>query len=61
MAYSLKAVRKQAGLTQMEFANIAGVSAKTVSNWENGKSIIDVVSFCKLSELSNISVNDIKF
>ena len=31
----IKAFRKQLGLTQTEFALLAGVSQATVSNWEN--------------------------
>lgn len=33
----LRAKRKELGLTQIKFAAELGVSAKTVSAWENGK------------------------
>lgn len=38
-ADEVKAIRKQARLTQEEFARILGVTPKTVNNWERGKNI----------------------
>lgn len=35
-------VRKQVGLTQKELAEKIGVSDKTISKWECGKSIPDI-------------------
>ena len=40
----LKDVRIQAGLTQEQVAEKIMVSRQTVSNWENGKSLPDIVS-----------------
>ena len=40
----LKDVRMQAGLTQEQVAEKIMVSRQTVSNWENGKSLPDIVS-----------------
>jgi DNA-binding XRE family transcriptional regulator len=33
---TLMNVRKRAGLTQQQFANLLGVTISTVSNWERG-------------------------
>jgi len=38
-AQELKKMRKEAGLTQQELANLIGVSLKTIQNYENGEVI----------------------
>ena len=50
----LKDTREKAGLTQEEVAESVMVSRQTVSNWENGKSLPDIISIIKLSELYKI-------
>lgn len=35
------------------------VSRQTISNWENGKSLPDIVSIIKLSDLYQISIDDL--
>ena len=37
----IKEKRLKKNLTQSEFANILGVTERTVSNWENGKNLPD--------------------
>lgn len=34
------------------------VSRQTISNWENGKSLPDIVSVIRMSELYNVSLDD---
>ena len=55
----LKDVRMQAGLTQEQVAEKIMVSRQTVSNWENGKSLPDVVSIMSLSDLYQISIDEL--
>ncbi|MBR0213978.1 MAG: helix-turn-helix transcriptional regulator [Solobacterium sp.] len=43
--------------TQEEIAAVAGVSRQTVSNWETGRSLPDIISLLKLSEYYGISVD----
>lgn len=38
----IKEKRLKKNLTQSEFANILGVTERTVSNWENGKNLPDL-------------------
>ena len=52
----LKDVRMQAGLTQEQVAEKIMVSRQTVSNWENGKSLPDIVSIMSLSDLYQITL-----
>ena len=40
----IKEKRLKKNLTQSEFANILGVTERTVSNWENGKNLPDLSS-----------------
>lgn len=37
--FDIKKIRKELGLTQVEFAKKLGVDTKTVQNWEAGKPI----------------------
>ena len=55
----LKTVREQTGLTQEQVAEAVLVSRQTISNWENAKSLPDIISIIKLSELYNISVDEL--
>ena len=55
----LKDVRMQAGLTQEQVAEKIMVSRQTVSNWENGKSLPDIVSIMSLSDLYQISIDEL--
>ena len=55
----LRDVRMQAGLTQEQVAEKIMVSRQTVSNWENGKSLPDIVSIMSLSDLYQISIDEL--
>ena len=49
-AWNLKTARSQSGLTQEELATAIGVSQKTVSSWEKGRtdpSIEETIKICK--------------
>lgn len=53
----LKEARLAAGLTQEQAANAAQVSRQTMSSWENGRSVPDVVSVVRLAEVYGISLD----
>ena len=55
----LKDERMQAGLTQEQVAEKIMVSRQTVSYWENGKSLPDIVSIMSLSDLYQISIDEL--
>ena len=55
----LKDARIQAGLTQEQVAEKIMVSRQTISNWENGKSLPDIVSIMNLSNLYQISIDEL--
>uniref|UniRef100_UPI004057764B helix-turn-helix transcriptional regulator n=1 Tax=Agathobacter sp. TaxID=2021311 RepID=UPI004057764B len=55
----LKDARVKAGLTQEQVAEKIMVSRQTISNWENGKSLPDIVSIMNLSDLYQISLDEL--
>ncbi len=55
----LKEARQKAGMTQEQVAEKIMVSRVTVSHWENGKSLPDIVSLISLSDLYSISLDEL--
>lgn len=55
----LKTARNNAGMTQEEVAEKVLVSRVTISNWENGKTLPDIASLLSLSDLYNISLDEL--
>ena len=55
----LKEARQNSGMTQEDVANKIMVSRVTVSHWENGKSLPDIVSLIGLSDLYGISLDEL--
>ncbi len=51
--------RKNAGLTQMELANILGVSFQAVSNWERGVSMPDISNLEPLATALGLTTDEI--
>ena len=52
----IKELREKRSLTQLELADIIGVSDKTVSKWETGKGLPDISLIEPLSKALNVSV-----
>ena len=55
----LKDARVKPGLTQEQVAEKIMVSRQTISNWENGKSLPDIVSVMNMSDLYQISLDEL--
>ena len=55
----IKNLRKEKGMTQEELANKVGVLAKTVSKWECGKGLPEVVFMEPLCQILGITVNEL--
>ena len=51
--------RKKQKLTQQELAERLGVTNKSVSRWENGKTLPDISFFKPLCEILNISIEEL--
>ena len=55
----LKEARQNTGMTQDQVAEKIMVSRVTISHWENGKSLPDIVSLISLSDLYSISLDEL--
>lgn len=55
----IKEARTTMGITQEQAAEQLLVSRQTISSWENGKSLPDIVSVIKMSELYQISLDEL--
>ena len=55
----IKAARKETGYTQEQVAQKLSVSRSTVANWENGKSRPNDNKLKEISDLFNISSEDL--
>lgn len=52
-------IRKQKNMTQKDLAEVIGVSDKTISKWETGKSLPDLAYLGDLCKALDITVNEI--
>ena len=52
-------LRKNKNITQMELADLMGISFQAVSNWERGNSMPDISKLPELSELFGVSIDEI--
>lgn len=55
----IKEARQTLGITQEQAAEQLLVSRQTVSSWETGKSLPDIVSVIKMSELYHLSLDEL--
>lgn len=59
IADKIKAARTKKEYTQEQVAESLSISRQTLSNWENGKSLPDIISIIKMSELYDISLDEL--
>ena len=52
-------LRKEHGFTQEQLANLIPISRQAVSKWERGETIPDATTLLKLSEIFDVSVNEL--
>lgn len=55
----IKNAREENNLTQTQASESLMVSRQTISNWENGKSLPDILSVIRMSELYKISLDEL--
>lgn len=59
IANNITYFRKRSGLTQGKLAEMINYSDKSVSKWERGDGMPDVVVLVKLAEIFEVTVNDL--
>lgn len=59
LARQLKAKREERGLSQDEVSKAIFVSRQTISNWENDKTYPDVQGLLLLSQLLEVSIDEL--
>lgn len=52
-------LRKKSGFTQSELAEKLGISRQTVSNWELGESVPDILNCDALAKLYDVELDDL--
>lgn len=55
----LKEVRLSKNMTQETLSSLLGVTRTTVTMWENGKSMPNIVTLKKIAEVLNCKVEDL--
>lgn len=58
-ATKIRNYRRQRDWTQQVVAEKLGVSRKTISSWENGRSYPDIFMLVQLSDLYRVSLDDL--
>ncbi|MBQ8696763.1 MAG: helix-turn-helix transcriptional regulator [Clostridia bacterium] len=59
IAENIAYYRKEAGLTQSELSEKINYSDKSVSKWERGDGVPDIIVLAEMAELFGITVNDL--
>ena len=59
MGSFLKELRKEKGITQEQFAEVLGVSGRTVSRWETGSNMPDISLLVNIAEYFDVSIPEI--
>ena len=59
IADKIKNARTIKKLIQEQVAEDINVSRQTISNWENGKLLPDIVSIIRMSELYDLSLDEL--
>lgn len=55
----LKLLRKEKGITQEQFAEIIGVSGRTVSRWETGANMPDLDILIQIADYYEVEIREI--
>lgn len=52
IAEKIKKERERLGLTQEEFGKLIGISKQSISSWEKGRNLPDILNIAKIANLS---------
>lgn len=59
IGFKIAKLRKGKNMTQMELADALGISFQAISNWERGESMPDIAKLVSLSQIFDVSVDEI--
>ncbi len=59
IAENIRFYRKQMGLTQESLAKMLNGKRSLISNYENGYSVPDIYTLCRLAKIFDISLDDL--
>lgn len=59
LGMTISELRKKQGMTQLDLANLMGVTDKAVSKWERDLSCPDINSFPHLAQVLHVSVDEL--
>lgn len=59
LAHNIKFYRKQLGLTQEQLAAKLCGKKSLVSNYENGYSVPDIFTLCRLAEIFDVTLDEL--
>ncbi len=55
----MKELRSNKNITQEQFSEILGVSNKTISRWENGKNMPDIILLIEISNFYEVEITEL--
>ena len=55
----LRELRKEQGITQEQFAEKLGVSARTISRWETGNNMPDISLLSEIADYYDVGIPEI--
>lgn len=58
LAENIQLLRKRAGMSQEQLAELTETSRQTVSKWESGESIPDVIACDRMAEAFGVALDD---
>jgi transcriptional regulator with XRE-family HTH domain len=59
LSQKLKKLRKEKNLSQQQLARMLKVTGQAVSKWENGKSYPDILNLINISNIFNVSLDEL--
>ncbi len=52
------AVRNELGINQKDFGKLIGVAKQTLSSWEHGRTLPDIIMLTQIASMLGLSLND---
>lgn len=56
---SIKAIRIEQGLSQQRLADLIGITHASISYWENGVNIPNVLDIWKIADILNVTIDEL--